>query len=101
MTPAQNLEYEILNTEAKLHGLRFEMAAVTGDLAASQKHLAAMKDALGARDNFIGMTHQTQYERDLETLDRIEKQNECFFDVMGEIHAAQLKTSEAVRGTTA
>ena len=30
---------------------------------------------------------EEQYLRDLATLDRIEHQNECFFDAMGEHHA--------------
>jgi hypothetical protein len=31
-----------------------------------------------------------QHQKDLETLSRIEHQRECFFDVMGEIHAREL-----------
>ena len=44
---------------------------------------------------------EQQYQRDLETLSRIEKQRECFFDAMGEIHADQIQTSEAHLGIAA
>jgi hypothetical protein len=34
---------------------------------------------------------EQQYLRDLEMLERIEFQNECFFDAMGALHAERLE----------
>lgn len=70
MTPAQNLEYEILNTEAKLHGLRLELALAMGDRPTAQKHMTAMYAAFEARGDFIRMTADAN--------------NECFFTAAGE-----------------
>jgi len=70
MTPAQNLEYEILNTEAKLHGLRLELAMSMGERDVAKKHMTAMHDAIKARGDFIRMTADAN--------------NECFFTAAGE-----------------
>ncbi len=70
MTPAQNLEYEILNTEAKLHGLRLELAMAMGERDVAKKHMTAMHDAIKARGDFIRMTADAN--------------NECFFSAAGE-----------------
>lgn len=70
MTPAQNLELEILNTEAKLHCLRLELAMSMGDRPAAQKHMTAMYAAIEARGDFIRMTADAN--------------NECFFTAAGE-----------------
>lgn len=42
-----------------------------------------------------------QYQRDLSTLDRIEAQRECFFDVMGELRYDQINKTgvESARAT--
>ena len=70
MTPAQNLELEILDLESKLHGKRLELAMAMGDRATAQKHMTAMYAAIEARGDFIRMTADAN--------------NECFFDAAGQ-----------------
>jgi len=70
MTPAQTLEFEILSTEAKLHGLRLELAMAMGEREVAKTHMAAMHTAIRARGDFIRMTADAN--------------GECFFNAAGQ-----------------
>lgn len=51
----------------------------------------ALAAQVAGKDMEIAMADQ--YQQDLKTLDRIEAQRECFFDVMGEVHMGCLPES--------
>lgn len=67
-----------------------ERSALLARLIDERRALAAM---VAGKDLEIATALGDQYQQDLQTLDRIEAQRECFFDVMGEVRMGCLPES--------